>query len=167
MLAPDSRTVYSDVLRSPPGYRLDCAVATTFSLNLETLLVLPFTLATQRAEDPDALLRDPVALLESLRETTGRLAVFFRRGWQVPTTLERDALRALVARVTVFIGEDLKVERFRIVRSSGNPDFDLSVEQQLQRLVDSQAVIPPPPEEVASNYLGREVGFNYLGRDAR
>jgi len=53
------------------------------------------------------------------------------------------------------------------VRSSGDADFDLSVAQQLQRHVDAQATIPPPPEEVASTYLGREVGFRYHGRDAR
>jgi hypothetical protein len=97
----------------------------------------------------------------------GRLASFFRRGWQVPTTIDRDSLRGLTTRVTVFIGDDLRVMRFRVVRSSGNPDFDLGVEQQLQRLVDGQAVIPPPPEETASNYLGREVGFQFNGRDAR
>lgn len=97
----------------------------------------------------------------------GRLSSFFRRGWQVPTTISRDDLRGLVTRVSVRIGAELRVESFRIVRSSGNPDYDLAVEQQLQRLVDAQAVVPPPPEEVASDYLGREVGFNYLGRDAR
>lgn len=97
----------------------------------------------------------------------GRLASFFRRGWQVPTTIDRDALRGLTTRVSVFIGDDLRVMRFRVVGSSGNPDFDLGVEQQLQRLIDGQAVIPPPPEETAANYLGREVGFHFNGRDAR
>lgn len=97
----------------------------------------------------------------------GRLASFFRRGWQVPTTIDRDTLRTLATRVSVHIGDDLRVESYRVLRSSGNPDFDLAVEQQLQRLVDGQAVIPPPPEEIASDYLGREVGFLYNGRDAR
>lgn len=97
----------------------------------------------------------------------GRLSVFFRRGWQVPTTLSREELRPLVTRVSVRIGDDLRVLSFRVVRGSGNPDYDLAVEQQLQRLVDAQSVIPPPPDEVASNYVGREVGFNFLGRDAR
>ena len=62
---------------------------------------------------------------------------------------------------------ELRVESFRIARSSGNPDFDLSVEQQLQRLVDGQAVIPPPPEDVASSYHGRDVSVRFNGRDAR
>jgi hypothetical protein len=97
----------------------------------------------------------------------GRLSSFFRRGWQVPTTIDRESLRDLVTVVSVRIGDDLRVETFRVVRPSGNPDFDLSVEQQVQRLVDAQAVIPPPPDEVAANYLGRETSFRYNGRDAR
>ncbi|AKF11570.1 TonB C-terminal domain-containing protein [Sandaracinus amylolyticus] len=96
----------------------------------------------------------------------GRLSSFFKRGWRVATTLDCDTLRTLTARVSVTIADDLKVVGFRITGSSGNPDFDLSVEQQLQRLVDSQAVIPPPPEEAASNYIGRDIGFRFLGRDA-
>ena len=97
----------------------------------------------------------------------GTLAVFFRRGWQVPTTLDRDELGGMICAVSVHITGELRVENFRIVRSSGDPDFDLSVSQQLQRLVDAQATIPPPPEEVAGNYIGRDVGFRYHGRDAR
>jgi hypothetical protein len=97
----------------------------------------------------------------------GILSAFFRRGWQVPTTIPRDVLQNLTTRVSVEIGQDLRVRGFRVVRSSGHPDYDLSVTQQLQRLVDAGATIPPPPEAIASNYLGREVGFQYRGRDAR
>lgn len=81
MLAPDTRTLYTECLEAPDGYRFDCGVATTFTLGLESLLVLPFTLAMRRAEDPDALLRDPVALLEALRETSHDLAVFCQDGF--------------------------------------------------------------------------------------
>lgn len=97
----------------------------------------------------------------------GRLQLFFRRGWQVPTTINREVVRGLVTVASVEVGADLRVTSFRVTRSSGNPDFDLSVEQQLQRLVDSQAVIPPPPEEVASQYVGRGVTVRFNGRDAR
>lgn len=97
----------------------------------------------------------------------GRLMLFFRRGWQVPTTIDRDVVRGLVAVASVEVGDDLRIAGFRITRSSGNPDFDLSVEQQLQRLVDGQAVIPPPPEEVAAQYVGRAVTVRFNGRDAR
>ena len=36
MLAPDNRALLLDALRPPPGYSLDRAVATTFTLDLET-----------------------------------------------------------------------------------------------------------------------------------
>lgn len=81
MLSPDERSLYTEALEAPLGYRFDCAVATTFTLNLETLLVLPFTLVSQREADRDALLRDPTALLEALRETTERIAVFGQKGY--------------------------------------------------------------------------------------
>jgi hypothetical protein len=97
----------------------------------------------------------------------GILSMFFRRGWQVPTTIPRGELQSLTTRVSVLIGDDLRVRAFRVVRGSGNPDYDLAVTQQLQRLVDAQATIPPPPESVAANYVSREVGFNFRGRDAR
>lgn len=97
----------------------------------------------------------------------GRLSVFFRRGWTVPTTIARDDVQGLTATAMVSIGEDLRVTGFRLVQTSGNADFDLSVTGQLQRLVDSQSTIPPPPEEVAAQYLGQTRPFRFRGRDAR
>lgn len=81
MLASDQRTLYTQCLTAPDGYRFDGGVATTFTLNLETLLILPFTLATQRQDDPEGLILDPVALLEGIRETSDRLAVFCHEGY--------------------------------------------------------------------------------------
>jgi hypothetical protein len=80
VLAPDTRTLYSDCLRAPPGRRFDCGVATTFTLDLETLLSVPFTLLSQRGEDPETLLEDPVALIGGLRESARRFTVFHQGG---------------------------------------------------------------------------------------
>ena len=41
MLAPDNRGLLLDALRPPPGHSLDRAVATTFTLDLETALMVP------------------------------------------------------------------------------------------------------------------------------
>lgn len=81
MLSPEDRRLYSDCLEPPEGYRFDSGVATSFTLSLETLLVLPFTLAMKRATEPEVLLADPVALLEALRETSDRLAIFCHDGF--------------------------------------------------------------------------------------
>jgi hypothetical protein len=52
-------------------------------------------------------------------------------------------------------------------RGSGNADFDESVTAQMTRIQQTEGNIPPPPEEVADQYLGRSVTLNFRGRDAR
>lgn len=97
----------------------------------------------------------------------GRLNAFFRRGWSVPTTIPAEVVQELVAVVVIDISADTHITGFRIGRSSGNADFDQSVEAQLTRITQAEGNIPPPPEEVAAQYLGRQVTLNFRGRDAR
>lgn len=81
MLSPDNRRLYTDALRPPTGYRFTQAVATTYSLDLETLLTIPLHLALFSASQPvEELLKDGVGLLESLRRTTARVSVFVQGG---------------------------------------------------------------------------------------
>ena len=63
MLAPDSRTVAVDLLRPPPGFELDVAVLTTYSLDLETVLALPLAVLAQAEHGVEALLEDPLMLI--------------------------------------------------------------------------------------------------------
>ncbi len=97
----------------------------------------------------------------------GRLYTFFRRGWSVPTTLTESELASLTCVVMVDIASDTRINGFRISRSSGNPEFDASVEAQMTRIRASEPNIPAPPEEVAADYLGREVAIQFHGRNAR
>ncbi|MGI9189436.1 MAG: phospholipase D family protein [Longimicrobiaceae bacterium] len=77
MLNPDARRTYTDALRPPPGFRFGEAIAATYSLDLETLLTIPLHLALFSAEQPiEELLKDGVALLESLRRTIERVTVY-------------------------------------------------------------------------------------------
>ena len=76
MLAPDVRVVAIDLLRPPPGYHLDQALLTTYSLDLETLLALPLAVLAHADQGVDALLADPLLLVEALREAGSRLHVF-------------------------------------------------------------------------------------------
>lgn len=80
MLEPSSRCIYLEELRPPVGYRLDRAVATTYSLDLLTLLMAPLSMALNECRNRDQVLRDPIAVLEALRQTTGRLTVFCQKG---------------------------------------------------------------------------------------
>ena len=76
MLAPDSRALLLDALRPPPGHSLDHAVATTFTLDLETALMVPLAFAGFRFDDQP----DPVEVMEALRGMSGRLDIFCQAG---------------------------------------------------------------------------------------
>jgi len=76
MLSPETRAVAMEMLRPPPGYRLDQAVLTTYSLDLEVLLALPLAVLAQSDQGLTELLDDPLLLLQAIREAGGRLHVF-------------------------------------------------------------------------------------------
>ena len=97
----------------------------------------------------------------------GRLYAFFRRGWTIPTTLSRDEASSMTAIVNVEIGEQLEIAGFSIRQGSGNALFDQSVTDQITRLQQSGERIPPPPEEVASQYIGQTIAVRFHGRQAR
>jgi hypothetical protein len=80
MLEPDDRHLLVDALRPPQGSSLDLAVATTFTLDLDALLVAPLAFALYDwATDPEGR-PDPLALLEALRRHADRLTVFCQAG---------------------------------------------------------------------------------------
>lgn len=80
MLDPNRRSLLVDSLRPPSGYVFAGGLATTFTLDLTTLLAVPLHLALRSSEDPRAMLQDGVALLESLRRTAGKLSIFCQEG---------------------------------------------------------------------------------------
>lgn len=87
MLAPDARILAVELLRPPTGYRLDRAVITTYTLDLEALLALPLGVLAHADADLETLLADQLLLLEALQETSGRLHVFVdESGIAVPRT---------------------------------------------------------------------------------
>lgn len=80
MLDPNSRSLLVDSLRPPPGYTFALGLATTYTLDLTTLLSIPLHLALLAADNRNATLQDGVALLESLRRTADKLAIFCQQG---------------------------------------------------------------------------------------
>jgi hypothetical protein len=83
VLNPDVRSLYTTALTPPPGFVLDQALATTFSVDPTTLLTMPLHLALlHRGRDVE---HDGIALLEALRRVTERTTVYAQRGrMQVP-----------------------------------------------------------------------------------
>ena len=80
MLDPQVRHLYLSALRPPDGYNLDRAIATTFTLDLMSLLMAPMSMVLAQERDAGSLLADPIAVLESLRQTTDKLAIFCQAG---------------------------------------------------------------------------------------
>ena len=76
MLAPDSRELLLDALRPPAGYSLDRAVATTFTLDLETALTVPLAFAGFRLDEQP----DPIEVMQSLRGMSDRIDIFCQAG---------------------------------------------------------------------------------------
>lgn len=80
MLDPNARSLLVDSLRPPAGYAFSAGLATTYTLDLTTLLSVPLHLALLSAGDRKGMLQDGVALLEALRRTTDKLAIVCQQG---------------------------------------------------------------------------------------
>lgn len=76
MLDPEARAVAFELIRPPPGQRLDFAVLTTYTLDLEALLVLPLSVLAHPDGDFEALLAEPLWLHQAIREAGDRIHVF-------------------------------------------------------------------------------------------
>jgi hypothetical protein len=99
MLPPDARTVLTDVLRPPPGMTLDRALSLTYSLDLESALVVPLAFAGQVLRDSS----DPVAVMEAVRGCADRVDVFCQAG-QVTVPQRGSDLLAFLEPVVHLVG---------------------------------------------------------------
>lgn len=80
MLDPNVREIYLDALRPPAGYALDRAIATTYSLDLVSLLIAPLAFAMFECAGEQEALTDPVGVLEALRRHSEKITVFCQAG---------------------------------------------------------------------------------------
>lgn len=91
MLAPDTRSLLLDSLRPPTGHHLDHAVATTFTLDLNSALMVPLALAGFNLSGTP----DVVAVMEALRSSAGKIDIFTQAG-MIKTTSWPGDLTALL-----------------------------------------------------------------------
>jgi hypothetical protein len=143
MLRPkDDRVDYGDNLRPPQGFELSCALATSFTLDLETLMCLPIALCFDNTLE-GKLEGEKLALLEAISQLSGRLKVFFQQGnIKIPLqfnrlfTLLEDCLVPMVPTTEFssfhpkiwllrFTGPNNEV-RYRLLVLSRNMTFDRS-----------------------------------------
>jgi hypothetical protein len=80
MLEPNQRLLLTRAFRAPVGYQLDFALATTYSLDLSTLLGSALHLSVLGNDGGSADLQNGVMLLEGLRRSAERLVVFCQAG---------------------------------------------------------------------------------------
>jgi hypothetical protein len=81
VLEPERRQPLIGALRPPPGYTFDCAVGTTFTLDLNALLLAPVAFAMFDVEaDNGRPLANPVAVVEAVRRHAQRTTVFAQAG---------------------------------------------------------------------------------------
>ena len=80
MLNPNNdRLDYGQILAPPAGFNLDFAVGTTYSLNLDALVGASLALGLS-VETDSLLMNNPVCLLEALRSTGDKVALFCEGG---------------------------------------------------------------------------------------
>ena len=75
----NDRLSYSELLRPDAGYTLDFAVGMTYSLDLEALLGVPVSLGLLDEAD-EGNLRSPLYVLEAIRKSADRIALFCNAG---------------------------------------------------------------------------------------
>jgi hypothetical protein len=95
MLAPADRHTLLELLRPPPGAVLDRAVGTTFSLNLDALLVAPAAFALFETGEEQVGDLEPLGLLDALRRNADRITLFCQAGQIAPPPAHRRLLAYL------------------------------------------------------------------------
>lgn len=80
MLNPNNdRLDYGSILSSPPNYQLDFAIGTSYSVDLDSLVGASISLGL--SQETDTILRNnPIFLLEALRSTGDKIALFCENG---------------------------------------------------------------------------------------
>ena len=88
MFRPDTnrdRTDYSSILMPPDGYRLERAVGTTYSLDLEALTAVAICLGLSEKTD-SKLMQNPIGMLNALHKVSDKIVLFCEAGQiKVPT----------------------------------------------------------------------------------
>ena len=102
MFRPDSnrdRTDYGGILMPPDGYRLDRAVGTTYSLDLEALTAVAICLGLSEETD-SKLMQNPIGMLNALQKVSDKIVLFCEAG-QIKVPTKPTALSILLEKMVV------------------------------------------------------------------
>ena len=147
--------VYTEVMQSE-GFVVDYAVCTTYSLDMPTLLSVPFMLGTM-TDLTEATMRSPHFILETINRSAGKFAVFCNAGCiavpqansKVYALLERSVVQVtLPAKGGGFVNFHPKVW----VIKETNPDTD---ESQIKLVVLSRNLTCSNDLDVVCELVGK------------
>lgn len=102
MFRPDSncdRTDYNIILMPPDGYKLDKAIGTTYSLDLEALTAVAICLGLSEETD-SKLMQNPISMLNALQKVSDKIILFCESG-QIKAPLKPTALSILLEKMVV------------------------------------------------------------------
>lgn len=106
------RRNYSELLMPPEGYELECAVGTTYSLDLEALTAVAICLGL--SEDTDSkLMQNPISMLNALQKVSDKILLFCEAG-QIKVPGKMSALSILLEKIVVPVALplDKKMKRY-------------------------------------------------------
>lgn len=92
MIEPSKRISYQEILKPASGYEIDFVLATTFSLDLNAILLAALSLANMRYTDTNEALPDILAVMKSLRDVKDRFMVFCQNDRLVEMRKENELL---------------------------------------------------------------------------
>ena len=102
MFRPDSncdRTDYNIILMPPEGYKLDKAIGTTYSLDLEALTAAAICLGLS-GETDSKLMQNSISMLNALQKVSDKIIVFCEAG-QIKVPPKPTALSILLEKMVV------------------------------------------------------------------
>lgn len=95
ILAPNSRLLLLEAIKPPPGFEVDAAIGTTYTLGLDALLIPPASWAAHAARNSIGDI-DPILLANTLRLFADRTLVFHQAGFASPFEAGYELLAAFL-----------------------------------------------------------------------
>ncbi len=74
------QVVFNSEIATPRGYKLGCAVGTTYSLDFNTALSVPVSLALSGATNREEIERSPLGMFTAMQKLSERMFLFVERG---------------------------------------------------------------------------------------
>ena len=95
--------IYNEIVATP-GYELEFAVGTTYSLDVDAFMAIALSFA-RLGEFTDADFQTPLRLLEGVRKANDRIALFCNRGGMTPP-VRKNSLSAMLDKSVFEVAND-------------------------------------------------------------